>query len=130
MLSELVDPRDGTKVVERVIRVREDPHTKREIPPDLIVCWRRSRPFDTVDSPMLGRVGPLPFFRSGGHKQHGEQVTNVLFAHGPGLAAGAEVNQGHLRDVPATLLALIGAEPPMGMEGRPLFTPYENATMA
>ncbi|HCK78679.1 MAG TPA: hypothetical protein DHW34_01535 [Actinobacteria bacterium] len=88
MLSELIDPRDGTRVVERCIRVREDPYASCEIPPDLIVCWRRSRPFDTVDSSTLGRVGPLPFFRTGGHKQHGETVTNVLFARGPGLPAG------------------------------------------
>jgi hypothetical protein len=123
LLHGQTDPRTGRGVVERIERTREQPMDSPGIPPDLIVCWRSDTPFDAVESPQFGRIGPLPFFRSGGHRAHGARIDNVLFARGPGIAPGSTVKPGHLEDVPATLLALMGAEPRYPIDGRPLFKP-------
>lgn len=121
LIQGLTDPRTGRGVVERIERTRADPMDSPDIPPDLIVCWRSDAPFDAVESPQFGRIGPLPFFRSGGHRAHGSRIDNVLFARGPGIAPGSTAEPGRLEDVPATLLALMGAEPRYPMDGQPLF---------
>lgn len=121
-LSQLTDPRTGKVVVERIERMRNRPHEKPEIPPDLIVCWSKTTPFDAVESPDFGRIGPVPFFRSGGHQAHGTCIRNILFARGPGIVPGSTAPQGQLLDVPATILAMMRVKPHYPLTGRPLFT--------
>lgn len=121
LLESLTDPRTGHTVVERIERTRAAPEDNPGIPPDLIVCWRGETPFDAIESPEQGRIGPLPYFRSGGHRSHGATIDNVLYARGPGISPGSEAAPGRLQDVPATILALLGASPRHPLEGRPLF---------
>jgi predicted AlkP superfamily phosphohydrolase/phosphomutase len=130
ILERLTDPRTGRPVVERIERTRAGPHDNPDIPPDLIVCWRSDTPFDAIESPGFGRIGPLPFFRSGGHRAHGARIDNVLFARGPGIVPGSTAVPGHLHDVPATILALMGAEPAGPLDGRPLVEPGRPARAA
>ena len=123
MLEGLTEPRSGRLAVERVVRTRENPFDAPHIPPDLIICWRDGVPIDTLDSPDLGRVGPVPYFRSGGHRGHGTRIENLMFARGPGIAPGSEAPDGRLEDLTATILRLVGADSPFPIEGRPLLTP-------
>ena len=120
LVARATNPRTGRPIVARVLRTRRTPTEAPGIPPDLIVCWDDSAPADVLDSPELGRVGPVPFFRSGGHVSHGTECENVFFACGPGIAAGSRARDGALEDLPATILHLAGAEAPPHMSGRSL----------
>ncbi|MBH9553326.1 hypothetical protein [Inhella gelatinilytica] len=78
-LRGLRDGRTGQPLVQRLQRTRRAPHEHPELPPDLIVCWAGETPTDRAECPLLGRLGPLPFFRSGGHVAHGTEVLNPAY---------------------------------------------------
>jgi hypothetical protein len=120
MLEQLRDPRTGEPAVDQLIRIREKPADAPELPPDLVVLWRSDRPLDALDSPQFGQVGPLPYFRSGGHRRHGSRIDNLMLACGPGIAPGSTAAPGRLEDLAATLLDLVGAESAEPIDGRPL----------
>jgi hypothetical protein len=113
MLAALVDPRTGRPAVERVIQTRDEAHGAPGIPPDLVVVWRADPPLDCLDHPALGRVGPAPYFRSGGHCGHGTPIENrYIFNPGGSAPREIEARDGPLGDLPATILALIGEPAP------------------
>ena len=85
-----------------------------------MVCWDDRYPSDVLDSPELGRIGPLPYFRSGGHVSHGTPIENRFFACGPGVAPGRMADVGKLEDLPVTLLTLMGVRVPESLPGRSL----------
>ena len=122
----LVNPRTGRAAAVRVVRTRHAPADDPHIPPDLIVCWDGQAPTDRLVSPALARdgadgcLGPLPYFRSGGHVAHGERIENVCFVRGAGIPAGSRWRDGSLIDLPVTMLDLIGEPPPAAWAGRPL----------
>lgn len=122
LLLEARDTASGQPLVERVLRMREQPGDAAHLPPDLLVCWRGDGCAQGLDSATLGRIGPLPYFRSGGHLAHGSEIENPCWVTGPDIVPGSRWRDGLLQDVPATMLALIGAEPPPGMTGRPLMS--------
>lgn len=110
MLEELIDPRTGRKAVSQLITTRSDSQATRDIPADLIVVWSTDPPLDCLQHPLLGRVGPAPYFRSGGHRGHGSTIDNRYILSGGGITPGtAQARDGFLRDLPSTMLALIGA---------------------
>lgn len=118
-LRELVDPRTGRRVVREVIRVREhamddDP---AKPPADLIVVCQAEGPIDAVQSARVGRIGPLPYFRTGAHDAHGVALRNVLYTCAPGLAPGDAPGTGALEDIGPTLLDLLGIAPATRMDG-------------
>lgn len=121
-LTTLVNARTGEPMVSEVIRVRDDPFDKdRKKPPaDLIVVWREQEPPDVVDSSLVGRIGPVPYFRSGSHQIQGTPVENLVFLNGPGIPAGQQLAPGLPEDIPATILALMGLDPPAHFDGVPL----------
>ncbi len=121
-LSELLDscinPRTGNKLVSKVIRTRVSALDDSDlIPPDLIVCWNNQDVVDVLDHPDLGRIGPVPFFRSGGHHAHGETIHNLMIMQGPMIQADTLNAHGFLEDLPATLLDFIGAQRPAHFDG-------------
>jgi len=120
-LRSLTNPRTGKALVRSILQTRSDPFEHPAVPPDLIVCWDDSMPADVLDSPEFGRIGPLPFFRSGGHVAHGSQIENMLIARSPALAPGQTLISGTLEDVPASILDLLGASLPTHFTGRSLF---------
>ena len=66
---------------------RADPFAIGTGPPaDLIVLWQEESPTDVVDSAGVGRIGPLPYFRSGGHSSRG-----FVMARGPDFEAGSRL---------------------------------------
>jgi predicted AlkP superfamily phosphohydrolase/phosphomutase len=116
MLLRLRDPRSGKAVVREVLRVRPGPFDQGilGLPGDLMVLWQDERAVDVVDSPELGRVGPVPFFRTGAHHPSG-----FIVARGPGIAAGTRLPDSGVPDLSATLLELLGRPRPDHLEGRP-----------
>jgi predicted AlkP superfamily phosphohydrolase/phosphomutase len=117
MLRRLTDARTGKPLADQVIRTRRSPDERDPHLPDadLVVIWDESCPTDVCDSPELGRVGPIPFFRSGGHNANG-----FLLAAGPGIAAGSALPESRAVDLAPTILALMGAPQPQHLEGRPI----------
>lgn len=116
-LHRLTDSRTGTPAVRRVVRTRiapDDAGGERPSDADLIVIWENV-PMDVVDHPVAGRIGPVPFKRSGSHVHRG-----FLMAAGPGIAPGQQLSERHSLDIPATILTLLGAPVPAHFEGAPV----------
>ena len=128
-LHRLRDARTGKPMVKKVIQTRQSPSDAlNELPSklvaDLVVVWNEV-PTDVVDSPDVGRIGPVTLNRPGGHRPHG-----FILGKGPGIASGTEVADGHIIDLPATLLALMNTPVPDYFDGKPLLEASVPATQA
>jgi len=117
LLYRLQDGRTGQPMVKKIVRTRQcatdcDPKLPDA---DLVVVWQEEHATDVVDSPDVGRIGPVPYFRTGSHRSQG-----FLLAHGPGIAPNSSLPIGHALDLAPTILNLVGAPIPNYCEGRPL----------
>lgn len=124
-LLQLRDGRTGRRVVKQVYRTRTNPldDNPRLPPADLIVQWDDQTPFDTVESDDVGRIGPVPYFRTGGHRAGG-----FAMLRGPGIQAGAVLPKAEVFDLPATILQLLGAPIPARFEGESFFERQQEQT--
>ncbi len=115
-LYDLKNGRTGNKLVKAVIRTRYNAHDARPNLPDadLVVQWQEE-PADVVDSPDFGRIGPVTYYRSGGHRSQG-----FVFAKGPGITPGSGFDQGSVLDLAPTILSLIDAPIPDYFDGQSL----------
>ena len=90
------------------------PGDRQEHLPDLIVTWNDAVQFAALASPRFGLVeGVSPDPRPGTHAPYG-----FLLARGAGIPQGHQ-GYGHLTDVAATVLRLLGLESMADMDGRP-----------
>lgn len=114
-LHKLVDARTGQKMVKRVIRTRTrlSDETEKSPDADLVVVWQEDSVADTVESPTMGRIGPLPYMRTGSHRAGG--FIAVKSAESFQVRDG-----GHAVDLAPSFLKLLGEQPPPQMEGTPL----------
>ncbi|MCB1818227.1 MAG: alkaline phosphatase family protein [Chromatiaceae bacterium] len=117
LVGEVTDSRTGKPLVARVLRTRGHPEESGSaLPPaDLIVCWRDDVVTDVVEHPRLGRVGPAPYFRSGGHTSEG-----FCLLVGEGFTPGARIGVGQTPDLTATLLAMMGVAEQAHVSGYPI----------
>ena len=115
-LLRLKDARTGEQIVKEVVRTRTSPtESGPNLPdPDLVVLWREN-PTDVVDSPDFGRMGPVTYYRPGGHRPRG-----WLMAKGADIAPGSPLEKGSAIDIGPTILALMGAPIPEYCDGKPL----------
>lgn len=118
ILYRLKDGRSGKLLVKQVVRTRKSPsdNNPRLPDPDLVVIWHTITT-DLVDSPDVGRIGPITYNRPGGHREHG-----FLIAKGPRITSGSELLEGRAVDVGATILDLMGAEIPDYFDGKSLLS--------
>lgn len=121
------DRRSGTPLVKAVQRTRPHGHYSHvtqdgnltdsdpRLPQaDLIVIWHE-RPTDVIESPDLGRCGPVTYNRTGGHRARGH-----FMVQGPGIQPGSDLPIGQAVDVAATLLHLLGEPCPSHFDGTSL----------
>jgi hypothetical protein len=101
LLDGLVDARTGRRMARQIVRTRRDAFAPGA-PADLIVLWQEDSPTDVVDSAQVGRIGPLPYFRTGGHSSRG-----FVLAAGPGVEAGVRLADITAHRLPAFLQALV-----------------------
>ena len=116
-LLELREPTTGRPIVSEVLQA-DDVFAggRRELLPDIVVRWHADRPLNAVHSERVGSVEMLtPDGRPGTHIGPG-----FLLAYGPGVAANAAAQHGHILDVAPTVLAALGVEAPATMSGRTL----------
>jgi len=124
-LMGFVDAATGEPVVAEVKRIDElfPSGIRRDALPDLIVRWAPSPCADTdcVVSARFGTIrwpipGKNPNGRSGNHTGEG-----FVLASGNGIRHGSSLDrEGHILDLPPTILALLGKERPSHMAGRVL----------
>ncbi len=115
LLYRLRDGRTGQPVVETVLRTRQSPLDMDPKLPDsdLVVIWYKHA-VDVVDSPDVGRIGPLPYYRTGGH----HRSDGFMTVKGPGIAPGSTFTHARAVDVGPTILQLMGAPIPAHFDGR------------
>lgn len=121
MIASLRDARSGTPLAERVVRTRTDPFEEGDhlSPADLLVVWNDALFTDAVDHPDLGRIGPVPYFRVGGHATEG-----FVIAQGKRFSPNAPPRSDvKTTDVTATILDLLDVERPAHMRGASLAQP-------
>jgi predicted AlkP superfamily phosphohydrolase/phosphomutase len=121
-LSRLRDARTGKPVVTDMVRTRKDAFhpmhdDDRPSDADMIVMWANT-PTDVVDHPAAGRIGPVPFKRSGSHVHRG-----FFMAAGPGVQAGTTLPERHAIDLAPTILRAVGAPIPPHFDGTPIIDP-------
>ncbi len=120
-LAELRDPGTGQPIVAETFTARER-YGERHHPdlPDLMVLFRTDLGMlETCESPRIGRVH-VPVYhphapRSGDHTPHSR-----LWASGVGVGAPGPGGRGHVCDVAATVLDILGVSRPAGLDGQVL----------
>jgi len=114
LLLECRDPRTGEPVVDSFERAAtRDPLALNGSEADLVIVWRGV--VNALEHPRLGRIGPVPFRRTGGHTgPHG-----VAYVAGAGLEPGDHGVRSSF-DVVPTIARLLGVEPPGSMSGMSL----------
>jgi predicted AlkP superfamily phosphohydrolase/phosphomutase len=114
LLRECRDPSTGRGVVEHVERVGERaPLALCETESDMIVVWKGT--FCALDHPTLGRVGPVPYRRPGGHTG----PFGMAYLCNAGLKPGDRGIRSSF-DVVPTLIELLGEPAPEGLSGASL----------
>lgn len=114
VVGSLRDARTGLPLVKDFLQVRTDPHAATGHPADLIVVWRDT-PADVAESQLLGRIGPFPYRRTGGHDEK-----CFMIANGPAFTAGSTLSNGQTVDIAATILDVLGTSLPSNRDGRSL----------
>jgi predicted AlkP superfamily phosphohydrolase/phosphomutase len=123
-LARLVDARTGKPMVSEIIRTRKSATDQDPKLPDadLIVLWQEDYATDVIDSPDFGRIGPVPYHRTGSHRAEG-----FLLAKGPDFAPNSTLPSDiKALDLAPTILELLDAPVPEYFDGKPLvkrFTP-------
>ena len=125
-LYALTDGRTGEPIVTQVARTRpQGDHGDHKRPDaDLFVTWV-DKPTDVIDSPTFGRIGPLTYYRPGGHTSRG-----FIIAKAPCFEPGSCLPTGTAADLAPTLLDLMGAPHPDTLDGQSLATSNVSSTVA
>lgn len=116
-LQTMVDARTQTPMVQKVMRTRTTGYeTDPKLPDaDIVVMWQEQYATDTVESSLVGRIGPFPYLRSGSHRNRG-----FMLAQGAGIAPGSTLPESSSFDLAPTILQLMGAPIPAHLDGTPL----------
>lgn len=115
-LHELRNPRTGAPVVKKVVRTRKSAGDRDPKLPDadLVVVWDDT-PADVIDSPKFGRIGPIPYRRTGSHRSRG-----FMIACGPEIEPGLTLDNAHAVDLAPTILDLMEVPIPDYFDGKPI----------
>jgi hypothetical protein len=123
LLRACRDPVTGEDAVDFVERTGgPDPYALGPSESDLVVVWKGTH--CALEHPTLGRVGPAPFRRPGGHTGR----YGVAYVRAPGIVPG-DCGVRSSFDVVPTLFALAGQPTPAGLTGRSLLTPLSPDAM-
>jgi hypothetical protein len=115
LLSACRDSATGEAVVDYIERCGgSDPRMLGPSESDLVVVWRGAAV--GFDHPVLGRVGPIPFRRPGGHTG----PFGMAYVSGESITPG-DFGVRSSFDVVPTLMDLVGEPVPPGLSGRSLF---------
>jgi predicted AlkP superfamily phosphohydrolase/phosphomutase len=114
-IRTLRDARTGRPLVKEIVRTRAVPQDRPDLPDADLIVFYESEPTDVVDSPTLGRIGPVPFARTGGHVNRGVAILKAADCR-----PGSTLPSGHVRDLAPTILEWLGVRPAESLDGVPL----------
>lgn len=115
ILEACRDPRTGLPVILDVTAMRADDPLAPDGPTADLVF--RLRGTDALEHPDAGPVGPVVAQRTGGHTASG-----FAYVSGPGIVPGSR-GEHPVRDLSATIAALVGAVPSAPLDGTPFLSP-------
>lgn len=115
-LLEMVDPEDGQRVVDQVLR-KEEIYSGQFLPeaPDLVVLMRglsyiTRQSYEFADRHQVFSAPPTQ--ETGGHRLEG-----MLLASGTRIAKNTRIENARIEDLMPTILHLLGCEVPMDIDG-------------
>lgn len=101
MVRACTDPATGESVVDFVeYTAPPDPAELHETQADLVFVWKGAAA--AFQHPVLGRIGPLPYRRTGGHTG----PSGVAYVHATGLSPGERGTRSAYDVVPTIITAL------------------------
>jgi predicted AlkP superfamily phosphohydrolase/phosphomutase len=114
LMRACTDPATGAAAVDEIERPARgrDPRTLGPTEADLVMTWHGSL---ALEHPALGRVGPVPYRRPGGHTG----PLGFAYCVGSDLPAGDRGVRSSF-DVVPTLIELLGADPSPRLSGASL----------
>jgi predicted AlkP superfamily phosphohydrolase/phosphomutase len=116
LLRESTDSASGAGLVDYIERPSgRDPLTLGSTDSDLVVVWKGLT--CALDHPRLGRIGPVPFRRPGGHTGR----YGMAYVSSPEIATGDQGVRSSF-DVVPTLIQLLGESLPEGLSGKSLLS--------
>jgi predicted AlkP superfamily phosphohydrolase/phosphomutase len=116
VVRECRDPATGKGMVDYIERTRDrEPLTMGPTESDLVVVWKGMA--CALDHPRLGRLGPVPFRRPGGHTG----PFGMAYVCNNDIKAGDRGVRSSFDLVP-TLVELLGEPVPPGLSGASLLT--------
>jgi hypothetical protein len=111
IVRECIDPATGETVVDFVEHTAPpDPIELHETQADLVFVWKGAAA--AFEHPVLGRIGPLPYRRTGGHTG----ASGVAYVRAAGLSAG-ERGTRSAYDVVPTIITALGEETKLSLSG-------------
>ena len=118
-IRECIDPATGETVVDFVeFTAPPNPIELHETQADLVFVWKSAAA--AFQHPVLGRIGPLPYRRTGGHTG----ASGVAYVRAAGLAAG-ERGTRSAYDVVPTIITALGEEAKSPVSGSSLLSRAE-----
>ncbi len=116
-IRQMKDARTGIPMAQEIIRMRESAIDDDPKLPDadIVIVWQEEYASDSIESPDVGRIGPVPHYRSGSHRPEG-----FFIASGPGIEPASTLDGGHALDISPTILGLMEAPIPDYLEGKAL----------
>jgi predicted AlkP superfamily phosphohydrolase/phosphomutase len=114
LLRACREPLSGESVIDSVSHPEKDPYTIGPTEADLYIDWRGT-PLGFVH-PQLGRIGPIPYRRTGGHTG----ANGFAYIAGTGMAPGDHGTANSI-DVVPTIIDLLNEPGPLPVAGRSLF---------
>jgi hypothetical protein len=122
-IRALRDARTGRRLVKQIVRTRAVPQDRPDLPDADLIVFYESEPTDVVDSPTFGRIGPIPYARTGGHVNRGLAILKAA-----NFQPGSMLPSGHVRDLAPTILSWLGVPLAETLDGVPLNPiPIKNA---
>jgi predicted AlkP superfamily phosphohydrolase/phosphomutase len=112
-LRSLTDSRTGKRLVADIWKPRSSALDDDPLLPDadlVVICEDFAT--DAVQSPSCGRIGPVPYLRTGGPRSKG-----FFVAQGPGIGGPQGVGTVRVIDLPRTVLDLMGVSVGKELEG-------------
>jgi len=116
MLRACRDPRTGEPLVSSIDRPHDDPMAATDDNADLIVHWHGT-PYG-VEHDDLGRIGPIPVRRTGGHTS----PYGAAYVVGPGIEP-IDLGDRSTFDVLPTAFGLAGCDSPWQLSGEAFVLP-------
>jgi hypothetical protein len=119
VVRESIDPATRKSVVDFVeYTAPQDPGELAETQSDLVFVWKGTAA--SLEHPSLGRIGPVPYRRTGGHTG----PSGVAFIRAQNLPAGERGTRSAF-DVVPTIIELMGQPRAASLSGGSLLSPPE-----